>query len=109
MYLPLELSTPIMTGGLVAMIVKRTSIKDVFKQRQERGILFSSGLVAGDALIGVGIAGLMLNEGYKAFYDGHGGMWESLSGAAGPYISLVAFATATLILWYLTRINKKAA
>ncbi|HUU45400.1 MAG TPA: oligopeptide transporter, OPT family [Acidobacteriota bacterium] len=108
MYLPLELSTPIMTGGLVAMIVKRTSIKDVFKRRQERGILFSSGLVAGDALIGVGIAGLMLNEAFKNFYDGHGGMWGSLSGAMGPYVSLVTFATATFILWFLTRVKKTA-
>jgi len=46
LYLPLELSTTIFVGGLVAGVVAST----------ERGILFSSGLVAGDALMGILLA-----------------------------------------------------
>jgi putative OPT family oligopeptide transporter len=46
LYLPLELSTTIYVGGLVSKIVG---------QRKE-GILFASGLVAGDALLGVILA-----------------------------------------------------
>ncbi len=46
LYLPLELSTTIFIGGLIAGIVAHT----------ERGILFSSGLVAGDALMGILLA-----------------------------------------------------
>jgi putative OPT family oligopeptide transporter len=46
LYLPLELSTTIFIGGIVAGLVANT----------ERGILFSSGLVAGDALMGVLLA-----------------------------------------------------
>jgi len=46
LYLPLELSTTIFVGGLVAGLVAHT----------ERGILFSSGLVAGDAFMGILLA-----------------------------------------------------
>ncbi len=53
LYLPLSLSTPIMLGGIVAYFVRKMSKKDeVF----ERGILTSSGLVAGDACMGVILA-----------------------------------------------------
>jgi len=53
LYLPLSLSTPIMLGGIVSAFIKwRTQDKDIF----ERGVLASSGLVAGDACMGVVIA-----------------------------------------------------
>ncbi|MGH2638638.1 MAG: OPT/YSL family transporter, partial [Rhabdochlamydiaceae bacterium] len=53
LYLPLSLSTPIMLGGSVAYFVRKMSKKEeVF----ERGILTSSGLVAGDACTGVLLA-----------------------------------------------------
>ena len=59
-YLPLELSTPIFVGGLIAELAtrwhrKRNPGKDpeILKQM---GLLFSAGLIAGEALIGVLIA-----------------------------------------------------
>ncbi len=53
LYLPLSLSTPIMLGGVVSYVVRRMSKKEeVF----ERGVLTSSGLVAGDACMGVILA-----------------------------------------------------
>lgn len=53
LYLPLSLSTPIMLGGVVSYCVKKWGKKqEVF----ERGVLTSSGLVAGDACMGVVIA-----------------------------------------------------
>lgn len=53
LYLPLSLSTPIILGGLVSYFVRKMSKKEeVF----ERGVLASSGLVAGDACMGVVIA-----------------------------------------------------
>ncbi|MCI5051589.1 MAG: oligopeptide transporter, OPT family [Simkaniaceae bacterium] len=53
LYLPLELSTAIMVGGIVSGILKYG-----FKNNAaiERGILLASGLVAGDACMGVVIA-----------------------------------------------------
>ncbi len=54
MYLPLELNTPILVGGLVAHFVStRSKNAALNKARQERGILIASGFIAGGALLGV--------------------------------------------------------
>ncbi len=53
LYLPLSLSTPIMVGGLVSYFVRKLSNKE---KVHARGILTSSGLVAGDACMGVILA-----------------------------------------------------
>jgi len=108
MYLPLGLSTPIMAGGLIAILVKKVSKKEVFGQRHERGILFGSGLVAGDALVGVAGAGLIAGiASYKEFYDSHDGLWASLTSGFGPYLSLLCFATLILIFYLITRVKSK--
>ena len=54
LYLPLSLSTPIMVGGLVRYMVNR--FKKVNEDQSDTGTLFASGLIAGDALLGVIIA-----------------------------------------------------
>ena len=100
LYLPLSLSTPIMAGGLIAYIMKR-SIRDKIERgaRNLRGILFASGIVAGDALIGVLVAFLIgSSTGYAAFYDKHDGMMRTLTGAAGPWVSLVMFTLLAILL-----------
>jgi len=65
LYLPVSLSTPIMVGGLVSLFVSKMSTnknqttdeKHKAKQKtMDRGILVASGLVAGDALMGIFIA-----------------------------------------------------
>ena len=54
MFLPLHLNTPLLVGGLVAWFVNRSSKNpDVVKERNARGTLISSGLIAGGALFGV--------------------------------------------------------
>jgi len=62
-YLPIVLSVPILIGGLVALIVakiaRRTSPEAV-KDVTQRGILFSSGLIAGEAIIGV-VIGIIIS------------------------------------------------
>ncbi len=104
LYLPLSLSTPIMAGGLISLIVSKTSAKDIFKKRGEKGILFSSGLVAGDALIGVLSAGLIVAiPSFKRFNDTHN---AGLVGGFGPYLSLIAFAITCYFLWRATKISK---
>ena len=59
-YLPLELSTPIFAGGLIAELAtrwhrRRSPGADIEKLKQT-GLLFSAGLIAGEALVGVLIA-----------------------------------------------------
>lgn len=57
LYLPLSLSAATMVGGLARAYVNK---KDNSELTQERGILLSSGLIGGDACIGVALAFLTL-------------------------------------------------
>jgi putative OPT family oligopeptide transporter len=54
MFIPLQLNTPMLVGGLINYFVNHSS-KDasVNKARNERGTLVASGLIAGGALFGV--------------------------------------------------------
>jgi putative OPT family oligopeptide transporter len=99
LYLPISLSTPIMTGGLIAYVVKRSSRPETFKLRNLSGTLLASGMVAGDALIGVAVAFMIGSWGsYRDFYDGHQGMLGTLTGSFGPWLALIAFALLALFL-----------
>ena len=105
LYLPLELSTPIMAGGLIALLVGKVAKKQDLWKRQERGILFSSGLVAGDALVGVGIAFLVAFWAkYNAFNRVHGE--TPLAGSIAPWLALFAFAVIGFFLWRSTILPK---
>lgn len=99
LYLPLSLSTPIMTGGLVALLVEKLSGKEEYKSRNLAGILFSSGLVAGGALVGVTVAFMVGGwPRYAEFYDQRQDLYNSLTGSYGPWLALLAFALMTLVL-----------
>jgi putative OPT family oligopeptide transporter len=109
LYLPLELSTPIMAGGLISLVVRKLSGRqEIAKKRDEEGVLFGSGLIAGDALIGVLIAFVIAGWGtYREFYEAHEGLTLSLSGSFGPWLGLIAFAIICFFLYRSTRIAKK--
>ena len=105
LYLPLDLSTPIMAGGIIALIVQKLSREHEHKEREGNGILFSSGLVAGDALVGVMIAFLIaLIPSYATFYESHEEV--SLSGSFGPWLALICFAVIISLLWNSTRLSR---
>jgi putative OPT family oligopeptide transporter len=75
LYLPLSLSTATMVGGLVrAYVNRKTSDESV----QEKGILFASGLIGGDACIGIVIALLTVLHVLPADSTGFLGGWASL-------------------------------
>jgi hypothetical protein len=57
LYLPIGLSTPIMVGGIIRGIIDKKAKKDEScKDKIETGVLYSSGLIAGEGLMGVIIA-----------------------------------------------------
>jgi putative OPT family oligopeptide transporter len=56
LYLPLALTTPIFVGGLVRWAVEKSWRGEALQVRREAGVLYSSGLIAGAALLGVLIA-----------------------------------------------------
>lgn len=52
-YLPVTLAVPILIGGFIRYLVNR---KKVVEESKDPGILFSSGLIAGESLMGILIA-----------------------------------------------------
>lgn len=65
-YLPFELDSAIMLGGVIAWLVGRYQQKNQFQDKEKHasgrlrsertGLLFASGLITGEALIGIGLA-----------------------------------------------------
>jgi len=54
LYLPFSLAVPILIGGLIAnMLAKGTD------ESTDHGVLFGSGLIAGEALVGIALAGFI--------------------------------------------------
>ncbi len=58
LYLPIHLSVPIMLGGLVRLFIqkKKNITEDRRKTATDNGILFTSGLIAGEGLVGILLA-----------------------------------------------------
>ena len=84
-YLPIELSIPILIGGLVA-----SKAKD-----KNKGILIGSGIITGEALMGIFIA-------LPIFISGNKGWWPK--GNPLDIISLLVFFV--FILWFYNRAKK---
>lgn len=54
MFIPLQLNTPLLIGGLVSHLVsKRSKDATINKLRKDKGTLIASGFIAGGALMGV--------------------------------------------------------
>lgn len=58
LYLPIHLSAGIMVGGMIRLFLekRKTSSETVRKEQIDRGILYTSGLIAGEGLVGVLLA-----------------------------------------------------
>lgn len=63
MYIPMEYNSPILLGAIVAWLVRHSSKDPVLNRaRGDRGILLSSGLIAGGALAGITAAVVQFGE-----------------------------------------------
>lgn len=62
LYLPIHLSTPMMVGGAIRWYFeqKKNETENNRKEQLERGILYSSGLIAGEGVVGILLAVLAL-------------------------------------------------
>lgn len=56
MYLSFGLGTPMLVGGLIAHVLAGKGEEQEQESRLSRGVLLSSGLIAGESLMGVGLA-----------------------------------------------------
>ena len=95
-YLPVTTMVPVFLGGLLRHLLDRSSpSKETASGRRERGILFGSGLVGGEGLLGVAIAGAAFLKGARP-----AGFGFACAGAAAPWIGLLAFLLlAAFFLW----------
>jgi len=66
-YLPVSTMVPVFLGGLLRWAIERRAATDEQRsERRERGILLGSGLVGGEGLLGVAIAGVVFYQSVRA-------------------------------------------
>ncbi len=102
MYLPLELNTPLLAGGIIAWFVQsRSNDEGLNKARRERGTLIASGFIAGGALMGVLSAILKFAE-----FDWKMEEWAESHGA--EILALVMFcAVGAYMIWDTLKAKKE--
>ena len=78
MFIPLDLNTPLLIGGLVSWYVStRSKDEKVNKMRRERGTLIASGFIAGGALMGV-ISAVLKYAGADWYATWSGAEWLAI-------------------------------
>ncbi len=91
LYLPIHLSTPIMVGGLIRLWIDKRKFKNEAERQHvaDNGVLYSSGMIAGEGVVGIILAilaavGIDLNVGAPL------GNW----GGVAFFVALVAVMIA---------------
>ena len=99
-YLPVSTMFPVFLGGLLRLVLeRRASTKEEKTARRDRGILFGSGLVGGEGLIGVviaGAAGYAVSRGQTPWRLGY--EW---AGVLAPWLAFVLFVWLIAYFWRL--------
>ncbi len=87
MFIPLDLNTPLLIGGLVSWYVStRSKDEKVNKMRRERGTLIASGFIAGGALMGV-ISAVLKYAGADWYCAWSGAEWLSVV----MYVAIIGY------------------
>lgn len=94
-YLPLTLSVPILFGGIIRKLADRTTGRGDEEQGRDPGILFGSGLIAGEAIMGVLLAAVI--------YVGVSLKVELYSASVSDLVSVAAFAALACYLYRVAR------
>lgn len=101
MYLPFSLSAGIMAGGAVRFIVDKIKGTDEEKkERADRGVLFTSGLIAGEGIMGIVLAVLAVVGADSAI-----NLSEKFNFTTPQFVSLIIFIA--LLFFLYTRCMKK--
>jgi putative OPT family oligopeptide transporter len=103
-YLPLDLTVPIFLGGLLAHMVERAAgvqnDPDAAERIHRKGVLFSAGLITGEALMGILIAIPIVTSGKSDVLALPGGL---------QFGELVGLALFALVGWVLYRVAVRGA
>ena len=102
-YLPLELAVPILIGGAIKAAISarqrhRGTPPEGVKTSEQRGILFASGLITGEALMGIALAVPIVitsQPDFLALADNPYGAWPGLVILAGIAAWLAVVASRT--------------
>ncbi|BDU77783.1 OPT family oligopeptide transporter [Mesoterricola sediminis] len=103
MYLPIEVNSPLLLGGVLAWIVNRRKTGDsdaLAKARENRGILVASGLMAGGGIMGViaSFVKIKWKEGFPilsaASAEGATGEWLAIAAMTALCIFTVVYSRA---------------
>ena len=101
-YLPMEINTPLLIGGLISWWVSRSSAdKAIVRSRMARGEIVSSGLVAGGAIGGL-VSAVLRIVGVNCFMDA----WSATPGAT--YIAIVLYILMAYMVYKVAMRNKKS-
>lgn len=99
LYLPITTTASLILGGIISWWLRRAaSTENKYERQNERATLFTSGLIAGDALMGIGIAGLVVSGVDHAF-----ALRSPDSGGLEYALTLLPFAALT---WGLLRMAR---
>ena len=97
-YLPVSTMMPVFLGGLLRLVLQRRAATDEERlARRDSGILLGSGLVGGEGLIGVviaGAAGWAVSRGQTPWSLGF--VW---AGAAADWLALALFVALIAFFW----------
>lgn len=97
MFIPLELNTPILLGGIISHIVStRSKDEKLNNARRERGTLIASGFIAGGALMGVisALIRFFMKKDINIIYLEH---WAESNGAQILAIFMLALISIYMI------------
>jgi len=102
-YLPLSTMTPVFVGGLIRRWVEARNANTLESHEQDaatnKGVLLSSGLIAGEGIMGVAIAAYAFFAQQKP-----AGLPWAFHGLAGEVVSLLLFG---FLGYYLFKLSRK--
>lgn len=98
-YLPVATMVPVWIGGALRWALEKSAKSESqAEERRERGVLFGSGLVGGEGLLGVAIAGVAAVAGSAP--KGFGQEW---AGSLGPLFAAGVFGLLIVGFWVLAQ------
>lgn len=102
-YLPVSTMIPVYLGGALRLLVEKRAKSDEDRAaRRERGVLFGSGLVGGEGLLGVAIAvTTVLAVQYFDYETTPGILGHEWAGDTAPWLAFGLFALLVVAFWHL--------
>jgi len=93
-YLPIELTVPIFIGGMVSSLSDLSRATDIMKKR---GLLIASGLITGEALMGILVA-------FPIFVTGEKDWWPTYTG----FQILGIFGFLSVLFWLYSSVTDRS-